>query len=1308
MSDSTFPDIHAETVLLFQDVKVLGAGEEARTCWDNGSTRALITHQYAQVNNFMSQPITFRLDVVASGKGVPHEGVIYIFNLVTNSGSLKKVWAFGVDEIMETPDPLDMAALRHLFPHLPESVFAPLTKKPVDLLIGNNFFHLHPDGGQGRDAVGDMKALHSQFGFGWIIAGSHPLLKPAPTPLSLSAHCIAKVNKCEISPHLSPSFWEGDNLGVEAPKKCNRCLSCSQCSDPALIHSRREQDELDELKKNTELKDDGIHVKYVFSKDPNCLPNNRATVVKMAIKQEQRLIKSGHLDYYNQEIKKYLERGAAVKLTEEELQTWKGPINYISHHGVERDSASTPLRIVTNSSLNNGGNSLNSCLIGGPNSLNPMLDIALRFRCYECGLVFDLTKAYNSLHTGLIEKNLRRFIWRFSQEEDWSDFAFDCVAFGDFPAANFLEIGRDITADAGVEIDPEATKKIKEDSYVDDCISGGSVDAVERMKGVKLADGSFSGSMTKILQIGKLKIKTIVSSGDTDEEAMALIGNKVLGYGWNASTDMMSVKFPIYLTNKKRKCRIDPPLTKESLIELLPKVKMTRRVCLGITNAFGDFLGMACPFTLRFKLLMKQLFEPGEGRLDWDKLVHGDGVDAWLQLIAEAVETDSLLFPRCTRPEKAIGSPTMVGFGDGAFPAFSGGSYIRWEYECQHLGEEECTGDYDSNLLWAKAKTTPLSGFTIPRSELSGTVLMIRVLKSSVKALQCDQSMKPKSVTPLVDSKCTISVLEKSVGALKPFFHNRVSEILENLADMRKVCEVEDLHYVASKDNPADLATRGGIKLEDIGPGSFWQKGPLFLCSRRDMWPVSRDFIDDIAIPEDEVRVKKTFFSHLRVTVLECCHMKAHPLAADQLNDAHNTPDLWAAVQRVLLYSNSIAKVKRILAWVIKGWKMKAASKTLTVDTIGETEANHLEQAEQLILLSAMPLTAAALYEEKLDSLCPQKEGHIITTTGRLGEKSLSRLLGVASLPILLPSSRASYLYMVRAHEGEHGTEHKSIVETLARSRQSVWIVRARQLAKKVCSNCFKCKREKKKLAGQRMALLKEESLTVCRPWTYVCLDFSGPIKVKGAVNARAKMKSWIIVYVCKSTKAVCLLATCGYSTEHFLLRHEEFVARHGAPAQIVSDRGSQLVSAGRILAVKESLAEKQSPDQWNWKQITSSNATTTWKFVPIGSQHFNGLPEATVKVLKRSLTHALHPGAELSFPELITLLSKISYSVNSRPLGLSSISNTSQQEDIMLPITPNMLLIGRSSDVSPPMVYSADDKFCRRLAYVDQVEQDW
>ena len=143
--------------------------------------------------------------------------------------------------------------------------------------------------------------------------------------------------------------------------------------------------------------DGELHVQYQFKKDPKSLPNNRATAVKIAEKLEQRLMKEGHREYYNQEFQKYLDRGAALKLSQEELDSYQGPINYISHHGVEQDSVTTPLRIVSNSSLKNGGKSLNDCLITGPNSLNSMFDCMLRFRCHECALVFDLTKAYNQL-----------------------------------------------------------------------------------------------------------------------------------------------------------------------------------------------------------------------------------------------------------------------------------------------------------------------------------------------------------------------------------------------------------------------------------------------------------------------------------------------------------------------------------------------------------------------------------------------------------------------------------------------------------------------------------------------------------------------------------------------------------------------------------------------------------------------------------------------------------------------------------------------------------------------------------------------
>ena len=92
-----------------------------------------------------------------------------------------------------------------------------------------------------------------------------------------------------------------------------------------------------------------------------------------------------------------MKRGVAVKLSEDELASWTGPCQYITHHAVLKDSVTTPVRVVSNSSFNNGGKSLNSCLASGPNSLNPMLDVMLRYRCRKVAVQFDMAKAYNTL-----------------------------------------------------------------------------------------------------------------------------------------------------------------------------------------------------------------------------------------------------------------------------------------------------------------------------------------------------------------------------------------------------------------------------------------------------------------------------------------------------------------------------------------------------------------------------------------------------------------------------------------------------------------------------------------------------------------------------------------------------------------------------------------------------------------------------------------------------------------------------------------------------------------------------------------------
>ena len=93
---------------------------------------------------------------------------------------------------------------------------------------------------------------------------------------------------------------------------------------------------------------------------------------------------------------------------------------------------------------------------------------------------------------------------------------------------------------------------------------------------------------------------------------------------------------------------------------------------------------------------------------------------------------------------------------------------------------------------------------------------------------------------------------------------------------------------------------------------------------------------------------------------------------------------------------------------------------------------------------------------------------------------------------------------------------------------------------------------------------------------------------------------------------------------------------------------------------------------------------------------------------MKKSLALALSPGTDLTYAELVTLLSKVTHSINSRPLALAQTSASSQQDDDMLPLTPNHLLLGRASIDVPDMEYDTSNRFSARLAYIQQVYKSW
>ena len=218
----------------------------------------------------------------------------------------------------------------------------------------------------------------------------------------------------------------------------------------------------------------------------------------------------------------------------------------MSHHAVMKlDSTTTPLRIVTNTSLKNqgAGVSPNECMQEGPNALASLLEVLIGFRMYEVALVYDMSKAYQSISTGLVERHVRRIVWRWCDpSKPWESLAYNVVTFGDQIAGLVLELVKGLAAQLGESIDPDACHQIRARTYVDDGAGGGTREAVERFRG-ECVDGRYNGTLAQILALVDLHLKVMVASGDSDPEKLALLGDKTLGHKWRPRDDKLVSRY---------------------------------------------------------------------------------------------------------------------------------------------------------------------------------------------------------------------------------------------------------------------------------------------------------------------------------------------------------------------------------------------------------------------------------------------------------------------------------------------------------------------------------------------------------------------------------------------------------------------------------------------------------------------------------------------------------------------------------------------------------------------------------------------
>ncbi|XP_066938273.1 uncharacterized protein [Macrobrachium rosenbergii] len=121
----------------------------------------------------------------------------------------------------------------------------------------------------------------------------------------------------------------------------------------------------------------------------------------------------------------------------------------------------------------------------------------------------------------------------------------------------------------------------------------------------------------------------------------------------------------------------------------------------------------------------------------------------------------------------------------------------------------------------------------------------------------------------------------------------------------------------------------------------------------------------------------------------------------------------------------------------------------------------------------------------KLDSYLD--EG-LLRIKGRLENAKLSF---ESKHPIIVPGTYIALL-LVRF---QHGLlKHAGVAVLVSTLRNNYWIIRLRQIAKRVCRECVACRRCEAKACSQPVASLPELRVKSAPPFTVTGLDFAGPL----------------------------------------------------------------------------------------------------------------------------------------------------------------------------------------------------------------------
>ncbi|GFW32527.1 uncharacterized protein TNCV_676851 [Trichonephila clavipes] len=217
-----------------------------------------------------------------------------------------------------------------------------------------------------------------------------------------------------------------------------------------------------------------------------------------------------------------------------------------------------------------------------------------------------------------------------------------------------------------------------------------------------------------------------------------------------------------------------------------------------------DPVGLMAPVISKAKIFLQRLWR---SKLEWNDLLPAEEYREWQQFLVSLENINNIEIPR----RILVAFPEVIeihGFADASERCYGAAVYCK----SKNLKSETLV-----RLITSKSRVAPIKSLTIPRLELCAAVLLAKLVKRVVAALQLETA----EVYLWSDSMIVLAWLRKEPMDLKTFVQNRVAKIQELYPNQL-------WRHVPSDQNPADLVSRG-VDPEKLLQQNLWFNGPTFL-----------------------------------------------------------------------------------------------------------------------------------------------------------------------------------------------------------------------------------------------------------------------------------------------------------------------------------------------------------------------------------------------------------------------------------------------------------------------------------------------